>query len=132
MTAVEQALEECRAKIEAITGEPVKVCYGKPLLTNQKRDDIVNKICSEFSVGWADIKGTSRNHNVALARHVFCFICNARYNVRITDLQKQLNVSHSAIVRAIQKIEGFLKVNDPAAHKIINILNQLNNEVKIK
>ncbi|MCR4935583.1 MAG: chromosomal replication initiator protein DnaA [Oscillospiraceae bacterium] len=89
-------------------------------------DDIIHETARYFQVMSKDIKGQSRQKNIANARHVAAYLIRILTNYPLQTIGSYLNRDHATINASIKKIEKDMKTNPETSNTVRDITSNIN------
>lgn len=90
-------------------------------------DKIINETARYYSQKPEDLRGQSRNKNIAIARQVSMYLIRTLTDLSLQDIGAEFeNRNHSTVITSIQKIEDLLKTDSKMAATIRDITSNVN------
>jgi len=86
-----------------------------------------NLVSSYFKMPFEIIAMKSRKKSIVDARHVYIFIAHKVLGLSHTAIADEFGQDRTAIIHAVNKIDGFIKVNDPAADDAFKVFELFTN-----
>ena len=89
--------------------------------------DIINRVCTVFSVTEEEIVGKSRRKNIAEARQVVAYLSRKILDMPLNSIGLHLGGrDHTTIMHAEKKVEELLKKDERFKRRVDIIHNELN------
>ena len=112
-----------RELVEAVIRERVgDQAYGQTTI-----QDIINRVCTVFSVSEEEIVGKSRRKNIAEARQVVAYLARKALDMPFNSIGIHLGGrDHTTIMYAEKKVEELLKKDKRFKRRVDIIYNELN------
>lgn len=89
-------------------------------------DDIIHETARYFQVTSKDIKGQSRQKNIANARHMAAYLIRILTSYPLQTIGSYLNRDHATINASIKKIEKDMKTNQETSNTVRDITSNIN------
>jgi len=89
---------------------------------------IIDETARYYSVIPEELRGPSREKNIALARQVSMYLIRILINLSLEDIGKEFNRNHSTVLSSIRKIEELLKTDPAMASTIRDISSNINSK----
>ena len=120
-----------RSQVEGntITRETVDVAISDVIRTGTfipSPEDIIRETARYYGVSESDIRGSSRQKNIATARHVSSYLIRILTNFSLQNIGDILNRDHATIMAAIRKIEAGIATDKELAGTIRDITSNIN------
>ena len=90
------------------------------MLFNEQLLSIVSQVTG---VGQKDILGKSRNRDVCLAKHLYCYFLREKFNLKLKQISSLMNNDHSTVLHSLKVIENMIWTKDD---KTLDYLNEIN------
>ena len=109
--------------VEAVIRERLgDQAYGQTTI-----QDIINRVCTVFSVSEEEIVGKSRRKNIAEARQVVAYLSRKTLDMPLNSIGLHLGGrDHTTIMHAEKKVEELLKKDERFKRRVDIIHNELN------
>ena len=114
---------------EAITLELVKRIIAEVKQDGEyipTPDDIIRETARYYNIGIEEIKGVSRQKNIAMARHVSAYLIRILTSYPLQTIGDFLNRDHATINASIKKIEKDMKTSKEVSNTIRDITSNIN------
>lgn len=89
-------------------------------------DKIFEMVCSRYGVSVEDVMSQKRNQDIVHARHIVLYYMRTILDMTFPNIGKNMNMHHSTVMAAIEKIDGRMK-EDPSFEMEIT---ELGKEIK--
>lgn len=115
-----------------IDDTPITIDRAKELLESfitlndspiDKANRIIEQVAEHYGVTADDVRGTKRNKEIAMARHVSIYIIKYTTNLTVTSIGNIFGKDHSTILSSVYKIETELKDDSELNRVVNNVLN---------
>lgn len=128
---IQDALIECRDKVEAITGKKVTIDF-KFKFHYLSVDMLATIICNACGVTWEEVISERRKAPIIIARHLFCYFAFFTLKKTLWDIAKIIQrEDHSTIVHARDKVANMISTKDDLYMPLIEeVENQINETLK--
>ena len=90
------------------------------MLFNEQLLSIVSQVTG---VGQKDILSKSRNRDVCLAKHLYCYFLREKFNLKLKQISSLMNNDHSTVLHSLKVIENMIWTKDD---KTLDYLNEIN------
>lgn len=101
-----------------------------PGLRNTKKinaDKVIDIVAMYFRTDAASIKKKNRKRELVTARHFCFFFLRKNTNLSLKTIGEQFTQDHTTVINGVQKIQGFLDIEDQETvnnyHEINAMLN---------
>lgn len=128
---INEALLECRDKVEAITGKKVTIDFSFKF-HYLSTDMLATIICNVCGISWADIISEKKKAPVIIGRQLFCYFAFYTQRKTLAEIAKITQRSdHSVIIRARDKVVDMITTKDELYMPLIEeVENQINETLK--
>jgi chromosomal replication initiator protein len=82
-------------------------------------NSIISTVAKYYGVRVADIKGSSRKQEIAMARHISIYLIRTLLDESLINIAKEFDKDHTTIMSSVRKINQ-LNQNDPKYSKAIH------------
>ena len=89
-------------------------------------EDIIRETARYFSVTEDDIKGLSRQKNIAMARHVSAYLIRILTSSPLQTIGNYLNRDHATVNASVNKIEHEIRTKPQVANTVRDITSNIN------
>lgn len=111
--------------VERILNELVQATPSKKISVEQ----ILQSVATVFEVRVADIRGDSRQKEIALARQIAMYLSKEMINDSLSKIASSFGgKTHSTLLHAWNKISNLMKENEEIGRQILMIQNNLKND----
>lgn len=95
-------------------------------------DKIFEIICSRYGVSVEDVLSQKRNQDIVHARHIILYFMRTILDMTFPSIGKKMNMHHSTVMSAIQKMEGRIKEDPSFELEIREMGEELQREIENK
>ena len=78
---------------------------------SKKFDLLIQETCRAISITQMDFYNAGRTRNVALARHLVCYVATMHMGLAVTDVGKRLKKDHSTVIHSSRVFGDLLETN---------------------
>lgn len=104
----------------------LSVAYRKAHPIKPQTDPLLTAVVTACNITEQEFTGTSKKHHIALARQIYAWFSKNLIGQRLETIATNLHRDRTTIYYAIDKIEGYVSIQDRTICNIIrNIQQQL-------
>ncbi len=109
---LQEILDECKNKIENLTGEKVSIHYTIKF-HHLATSDLARFICEICEVSWEKVASDSRKAQYIIARHLYCYFARTVQKKTLKHIAEVLGGrDHTTIIHAVDKVKTMIEIND--------------------
>ncbi|RKX67424.1 MAG: hypothetical protein DRP42_00045 [Tenericutes bacterium] len=86
---------------------------------------IINEVAKYYQIPAEEIRGKSRKANIAIARHIVCYLSKELADVSLLEIAKELTKNHSTIISSISKIKKEKDLNENLNKALFDLRNNI-------
>jgi chromosomal replication initiator protein len=83
--------------------------------------EVINAVCENFMVTYADITGKKRDRNIKEARHVFMWAMRMESPLSFSSIGKMVNKDHATVIHACDNIDNAIGY-DPKLRDLVKAI----------
>jgi chromosomal replication initiator protein len=112
---------------EALVETIIRERLGNQVYGQITVQDIINRVCTAFSVTEEEIIGQSRRKNIVEARQVVAYLSRKVLDMSLSSVGLHLGGrDHTTIMHAQRKIESLIKKDKKFKRRVDIVYNELN------
>lgn len=90
------------------------------MMFNEQLLSIVSQVTG---VTEAQIQSKSRNRDVCLAKHLYCYFLRHRFNLKLKQISKIMKNDHSTVLHSLTVIENMIWIKDDKTLEYADAIN---------
>ena len=98
---------------------------SRDIPVNVTIDKIIETVAREYGITESDLKGTKRNQEIAMARHVCIYIMKQMTSLSLKKIGDVFSRDHSTIKSSLNKIETDIKEDSLLEIKITELMDEI-------
>ena len=80
---------------------------------------LLQDVVTATGVSYNDIFKQTRKRNIAIARHLFCFVARRHLSIfTLHEIAAVFNISHCTVIHACRNIENVLQLRDVSSRQL--------------
>ena len=101
---------------------------GLPQFRKINEDDIIKAVCTYFFFTKEELIKRNRLRERVFARHIAVFFLRNELNFSLSTIGKIFNQDHTTVIHSINKIKGFIDIQDYITIKAISDIKNIYKE----
>jgi len=95
----------------------------KKIKNKHRRDKLINKIESNYSVTLDQLKGRDRHRQIVDVRNVLMYAMHKVYGFTSTETSNFLNRNHATVLNGARRVGGFMDVDKYYKQEVLELIN---------